>query len=164
MWFDMNCEEAINLYVSIFASVPGANGESKIESIMRYPERQLDGPPPGMAGKVLTAIFYLGGQKFMALDGGPYFKPTGAVSFLVECDDQAQVDHFWDKLGEGGDPNAQQCGWLTDKFGFSWQISPKRLGELLSDPDKATADRAMDAMLKMKKIVIADLEKAAYNG
>ncbi len=152
LWFDMNCEEAINFYCSIFKN-------SKIVSIDRYPDRQLDGPPPGMQGKVLTAIFELEGQRFMALDGGPYFKPTGAVSFCIECKDQEEVDHYWYKLREGGDEKAQQCGWLMDKFGFSWQVVPKILGELLSNPDKEIADYAMDAMLKMKKIEIAKLKK-----
>ncbi len=99
----------------------------------------------------------------MALDGGPYFKPSGAVSFLVECDTQEEVDHYWNALTEGGDKKAQQCGWLQDKFGFTWQINPKRLGELLSDPDRTKADRVMQAMMQMKKIDIAGLEKA-YNG
>jgi predicted 3-demethylubiquinone-9 3-methyltransferase (glyoxalase superfamily) len=162
LWFDKQCEEAINFYVSVFSSAPGKNAESKIVSIHRYPDTPMPGlPMDGLQGKVLTAIFELEGQRFMALDGGPLFKPSGATSFLIECNTQEEVDHFWNHLTEGGDPKAQQCGWLADKYGFAWQVNPKRLGELLSDSDKAKADRVMQAMLKMKKIEIADLEKAA---
>ena len=99
----------------------------------------------------------------MCLDGGPFFKPTGAISFLIECQTQEEVDHYWDRLSEGGDPASQQCGWLTDKFGFSWQVNPRQLSALLKDIDKAKAGRVMQAMLGMKKIIIADLEKAANN-
>ncbi len=153
LWFDRNCEEALNFYVSIFKN-------AKIVSIKRYEQDVPQSGVTGMVGKVLTAVFELEGQRFMALDGGPYFKPTAAISLYVECADQAEVDQYWGKLSEGGDPNAQQCGWLMDKFGFSWQIVPKRLPELLNDPDKAKAGRAMAAMLQMKKIDIATLEKA----
>lgn len=154
LWFDKDCEEALNLYTSIFP-------DSKIVSIKRYPEGITEGPMVGLDGKVLTAVFELFGQRFMALDGGPYFKPNGAVSFMVECDDQAEVDNYWEKLTEGGNPEAQQCGWLQDKYGFSWQIIPKRMGELLSDTDTEKSNRVMQAMLKMKKIDIAGLEEAA---
>jgi predicted 3-demethylubiquinone-9 3-methyltransferase (glyoxalase superfamily) len=162
LWFDTQAEEAINFYVSIFAKNPfgSARGESKIVSIKRYPDGPLEGPMKGMEGKVLTAVFELEGQRFMALDGGPFFKATGAVSFYVECESQEEVDYYWDKLTEGGDPKAQQCGWLQDKFGFSWQIIPTALPALLNDPDKAKADRAMQAMLKMKKIDIQGLKGA----
>ncbi len=156
MWFNSECEEALNFYCSIFP-------DSKIVSIKRYPEGPLAEPMKGMEGKVLTAVFELFGQRFMALDGGPYFKPSGAVSFYVECESQEEVDRYWGLLSEGGDPNAQQCGWLADKYGFSWQIIPKQLPELLNDPDKAKADRVMTAMLAMKKITIAELEHA-YEG
>src|SRR3989344_5698712 len=161
LWFDRNCEEAINFYVDAFKGAPHAKGESKIVSIKRYDADIPQSGVTGMTGKVLTAVFELAGQQFMALDGGPTFKPTSARSLYVECADQTEVDYFWSKLGEGGDPNARQCGWLMDKFGFSWQIIPKILGELLSSPDKAKADRVLQAMLKMKKIVIAELEAAA---
>jgi len=114
-----------------------------------------------MEGKILTTIFELNEQRFMALDGGPLFKFTEATSFYVECADQEEVDYFWERLSEV--PEAEQCGWLKDKYGLSWQIIPKRMGELLSDKDKVKARRVMDAMLKMKKIVIKDLEKA-YEG
>ncbi len=151
LWFDKQCEEAINFYTSIFP-------QAKIESIMRYPAEGLEGPMAGMEGKIRTAVFELFGQRFMALDGGPYFKPSGAVSFFVECEDQKEVDAYWDRLTEGGDPQAQQCGWLQDKFGFSWQIIPKALPELLA---KDTSGRVMQAMLGMKKIDVAGLQKAA---
>jgi predicted 3-demethylubiquinone-9 3-methyltransferase (glyoxalase superfamily) len=156
LWFDTNAEEAMNFYVSIFKS-------AKIVSMKRYPEGPLEGPMKGMEGKVLTAVFELEGQTFMALDGGPFFKPTGAVSFYVECETQEEVDHYWNKLTEGGDEKAQQCGWLMDKFGFSWQIIPTALPKLLSDPDPEKAGKVIQAMLGMKKIIIADLESAHQN-
>ncbi len=154
LWFDMNAEEAMNFYVNIFK-------DSKIVEIHRYPSGITEGPMAGMDGKVLTGIFELAGQRFMCLDGGPIFKFNEAISFYVECDDQAEVDYFWEKLA--ADPTAGQCGWLKDKFDVSWQIIPKRMGELLSDPDAEKSGRAMQAMLQMKKIDIATLEQA-YNG
>jgi predicted 3-demethylubiquinone-9 3-methyltransferase (glyoxalase superfamily) len=154
LWFDRNCEEALNFYTSVFKN-------SKIVSIKRYPDGPLEEPMKGFEGKVLTAVFELEGQRFMALDGGPIFKPTEATSFYIECKDQEEVDYYWNKLIEGGDPKSQVCGWLKDKYGFSWQIIPIQLPQLLTDPDKAKADRVLKAMLQMKKIVIADLEKAA---
>jgi predicted 3-demethylubiquinone-9 3-methyltransferase (glyoxalase superfamily) len=112
-----------------------------------------------MEGKVLTAIFELAGQQFMALDGGPIFKFNESVSFQIECEDQEEVDYFWSKLSAV--PESEMCGWCKDKFGLSWQVIPKRLGELMSDPDRAKAHRVTNAMLGMHKIVIADLEAAA---
>ncbi len=159
LWFDRNCEEAINFYVDTFKNAPRAKGESKIELIKYYPSGITEGPMAGFDGKVLTGIFWLAGQKFMALDGGPVFKPPGPVSMYVECEDQEEVDYFWSKLKEGGAPEAQVCGWLADKYGFSWQIIPKIMGELLMSSDKAVADYAMQAMLKMKKIEINKLQK-----
>ncbi len=162
LWFNTEAEEAMNFYTSVFASRPGtANGESKVASIKRYPDGPLEGPMKGMEGKVLTAEFLLDGQRFLCLDGGPIFKPTAAMSLYVECEDQAEVDHFWTKLSEGGNPEMQQCGWLQDRFGFSWQIIPKALPQLLTDPDKAKADRVLAAMMQMKKIDVAGLEAAA---
>jgi predicted 3-demethylubiquinone-9 3-methyltransferase (glyoxalase superfamily) len=162
LWFENQCEEAMNLYVSVFNSSPAKKVESKIVSIKRYPNEPLEGlPMEGLEGKVLTGIFELEGQRFVALDGGPIFKPNAAISFMIECDTQEEVDHYWNKLSEGGDPNAQQCGWLQDKFGFSWQVVPKILGELIGDPDKEKSDRVLQAMLKMKKIVIEDIKQAA---
>lgn len=146
----------MNFYVSIFKN-------SKVISIKRYEADVPQSGVTGMVGKVLTGVFELEGQRFMALDGGPYFKPSAAVSFYIECKDQAEVDYYWSKLTEGGDPNAQQCGWLQDKFGFSWQVVPEALPRLMNDPDKAKADRVMQAMLQMKKIDVAGLEKA-YKG
>jgi len=161
LWFDKEAEEAIKFYISIFNSAPHSAKNSKIVSIERYPEEPLDIPVKGMEGKILTAIFELNEQRFMALDGGPLFKFTEATSFDVECADQEEVDYFWEKLSAV--PDSEQCGWLKDKYGLSWQIIPKRMGELLSDQDKIKARRVMDAMLKMKKIIIKDLEKA-YEG
>jgi predicted 3-demethylubiquinone-9 3-methyltransferase (glyoxalase superfamily) len=164
LWFNDNSEEAMNFYTSIFAGRPNAaSDDSKIEGIMRYPEGPLEEPMKGMEGKVLTAVFKLAGQAFMCLDGGPVFKPTAAMSLYVECADQAELDYFWEKLSQGGDPQAQQCGWLQDKYGFSWQIIPVDMPKLLTDPDKEKADRALQAMLKMKKIDLAGIQ-AAFNG
>lgn len=154
LWFNTECEEALNFYTSIFP-------DARIVSIKRYPDGPLEGPMKGMEGKVLTAVFELFGQTFMALDGGPFFKPSGAVSFYIECEDQEEVDRYWDRLTEGGDPKAQQCGWLQDKFGFSWQIIPKILPQLLNDPDTHKADRVMQAMMQMKKIDVEGLMRAA---
>jgi predicted 3-demethylubiquinone-9 3-methyltransferase (glyoxalase superfamily) len=158
LWFDTDAEEAINFYVSVFNGSPHKSGESRIVSIARY-EKGMDVPGgAAMAGKVLTAIFELNGQRFMALDGGPIFKFNESVSFYVECQDQAEVDYFWKKLSAV--PESEQCGWLKDEYGLSWQIIPRRMGELLSDPNRKKALAATNAMLQMKKIVIADLEKA----
>jgi len=161
LWFDKESEEAINFYIQIFNSAPKSPKNSGIISIQRYPEEPSNIPVKGMEGKILTAIFELNGQRFMALDGGPIFKFTEATSLYVECADQEEVDYFWGKLSAV--PESEACGWLKDKFGISWQIIPKRMGELLSDQDKTKAKMVMDAMLKMKKIIIKDLEKA-YEG
>lgn len=159
LWFDKNCEEAINYYVDTFNNSPNKKGEAKIISINRY-EKGMETPGiESMEGKVLTAIFELEGQRFMALDGGPYFKLNEAVSFLVDCEDQEEVDYFWGKLSAV--PESEQCGWVKDKFGLSWQIIPKRMGELLSDSDREKSQRVLNAVLQMKKIDIAQLEKAA---
>ena len=154
LWFDKNCEEALNFYTSIFKN-------SKIVSIKRYEADIPQSGVTGMKGKILTAVFELEGQRFMALDGGPTFKPSPATSFYVECKDQDEVDHYWNALGVGGDPAMQQCGWVQDKYGFCWQIVPEILPRLLSDPDKAKADRALQAMLQMKNIDIAKLQEAS---
>jgi predicted 3-demethylubiquinone-9 3-methyltransferase (glyoxalase superfamily) len=154
LWFDRNTEEAMNFYVSVFKN-------SRIVSIQRYPDGPLEGPMKGFEGQVLTAVFELNGQQFMALDGGPIFKFNESVSFLVDCDGQEEVDYYWDKLSAV--PESEQCGWLKDKFGISWQIIPKQLNEILGGPDKEKAARATQAMLQMKKIDIAALQ-AAYDG
>ncbi len=152
LWFDNQAEEAMNFYVSIFKN-------SKVESVTRYDEAsaQAAGRP---AGSAMTVSFQLSGQEFVALNGGPLFKFTEAISFFVKCESQAEVDHFWAKLSAGGDEKAQQCGWLKDKYGISWQIVPTVLGELLSDPDPVKAKRVTEAMLQMKKFEIKALKQA----
>jgi predicted 3-demethylubiquinone-9 3-methyltransferase (glyoxalase superfamily) len=147
LWFDTQGEEAATLYTSVFPN-------SKIRDVSRYGEA---GPRP--AGTVMTVSFELDGQEFLALNGGPQFSFTEALSFQVICADQAEVDHYWSKLAEGGEEG--QCGWLKDKFGLSWQVVPTRLPELLGDPDREKAQRVMAAMMQMKKIEIAELEQAA---
>ncbi len=159
LWFDKNTEEAMNFYISVFKNSPAKEAaDSEIVSIQRYPGGYSDGPMAGMEGKVLTGVFKLAGQKFMALDGGPIFKFTEAVSMYVECEDQAEVDYFWKKLSAV--PESEQCGWLKDKYGLSWQIIPKRMEELMNAGDEKKAKKVMDALLKMKKLDIAELEKA----
>jgi predicted 3-demethylubiquinone-9 3-methyltransferase (glyoxalase superfamily) len=158
LWFDKETEEAVNFYVSVFNGAPHKRGDSKILSITRY---EKDMGVPGaeeMEGKVLTAIFELSGQRFMALDGGPIFKFNEAVSFYVECEDQDEVDYFWNRLSAV--PEAEACGWLKDKFGLSWQIVPRQMGDLLGSPDRKKAMAATNAMLKMKRIVLAELQQA----
>jgi predicted 3-demethylubiquinone-9 3-methyltransferase (glyoxalase superfamily) len=153
LWFDKQAEEAANLYVSLFPN-------SKITNTARYDDAsaKASGMP---AGTVLTVEFELDGQKFMALNGGPLFKFTEAVSFVVDCNDQKEVDHFWNKLiADGGEES--QCGWLKDKFGLSWQIVPEALGKMLSDKNPKKSQNAMKAMLGMKKLDVAKLEEA-YN-
>lgn len=152
LWFDKNAEEAMNFYVSIFNS-------SRIVSIKRYPENATDEHLKGMDGKVLTGIFELEGQRFMCLDGGPVFTFNEAISLMVDCETQAELDEIWNKLSAV--PESEQCGWLKDKFGLSWQIVPRALPELLNDPDKEKADRALHAMMKMKKLDIDALRRAA---
>lgn len=158
LWFDTETEEAVNFYVALFNGSPNKSEDSRIVSITRYEEGMEAPGADRMLGKVITAIFELNGQRFMALDGGPIFKFNEAVSFYVECADQEEVDYFWTRLSAV--PEAERCGWLKDRFGLSWQIVPKRLGELLSAPDKKKSLAAMNAMLKMKKIVIEDLQRA----
>ena len=149
LWFDGNAEDAINFYTSIFK-------DSKLVNVSRYGEGG-----PGPKGSLMTATFQLNGQEFMALNGGPMFKFTEAISFFVKCNTQAEIDEFWDKLSEGGEKS--RCGWLKDKFGLSWQIVPPILGQLLNDKDPEKAKRVMMAMLKMSKIEIQKL-KDAYEG
>jgi predicted 3-demethylubiquinone-9 3-methyltransferase (glyoxalase superfamily) len=152
LWFDGQAEQAAQLYTSIFP-------ESKILTVSRYggSGQEMHGQKPGTA---MLVEFTLDGQKFSALNGGPLFRFSEAISFSVSCETQAEIDRFWSKLTEGGDPDAQQCGWLKDRFGLSWQIVPRVLGELLSDPDPARAGRTMQAMLKMMKLDIAALMRA----
>ncbi len=152
LWFDRQAEDAARFYTGIFKS-------SKMGSISRYTEagREVHGQAPGTA---MTVEFELEGQPFTALNGGPHFKFTEAVSFQIMCRTQEEIDYYWNRLGEGGDPKAQQCGWVKDKFGLSWQVVPVALGEMMSDPDKQKAGRVMEAMLKMKKLDIAGLKDA----
>ena len=146
LWFDQQAEEAMNFYVSLFKN-------SKVLSVSRYPQ---GGPMP--AGTLMTATFQLDGQEFTALNGGPEFKFTEAVSLFVTCETQAEVDHFWDHLSEGGEKS--RCGWLKDRFGLSWQIVPTALGELMGDPNPRKAQNVMQAMLQMDKLDIAALQAA----
>lgn len=150
LWFDGKAEEAMNFYASIF-------GNSKIGRVARYGEKG-----PGPKGTVMTAAFELEGQKFIALNGGPQFKFTEAISFLVNCETQEEVDHLWEKLSEGGEKG--RCGWLKDKFGVSWQIIPTVLGEMLSDKDPEKSSRVMKAMLQMNKMDIKSLRQAYEQG
>jgi predicted 3-demethylubiquinone-9 3-methyltransferase (glyoxalase superfamily) len=147
LWFDTEGEDAAELYTSVFPN-------SKILDVTRYGPA---GPRP--EGTVMTVSFELDGQKFLALNGGPNFTFNEAVSFQIHCRDQDEVDHYWEKLGEGGEPGP--CGWLKDRFGLSWQVVPNRLPELLGDEDREKANRVMAAMLEMGKIEIAELERAA---
>jgi predicted 3-demethylubiquinone-9 3-methyltransferase (glyoxalase superfamily) len=158
LWFDTQTEEAVGFYISLFNGSPYKSGDSRLISIARYEEGMEVPGADAAVGKVLTAVFELNGQRFIALDGGPIFRFNEAVSFCVECEDQTEVDYFWDRLSAV--PESEQCGWLKDKFGLSWQIVPRQMEELLSAPDKKKSLAAMNAMLKMKKIVIADLQKA----
>jgi len=141
LWFDTQAEEAMNFYVSLFKN-------SKVLNVSRGPD-----------GKAFIVSFELDGQEFMALNAGPQFKFNESVSFYVDCEDQAEVDYFWDALtADGGEES--MCGWLKDKYGLSWQIIPRQLGELMGDPDPEKSKRVTDAMLKMQKIIVADLQKA----
>jgi predicted 3-demethylubiquinone-9 3-methyltransferase (glyoxalase superfamily) len=153
LWFDNQAEEAANHYVSIFKN-------SKITDITRYGKAGYE-THKRPAGSVMTVAFELDGQSVTALNGGPIFTFNEAVSLQVFCDTQEEVDYYWEKLSKGGDPKAQQCGWLKDKFGLSWQVVPKVLPELLKDHESARAQRAMEALLRMKKINIGELERAA---
>jgi predicted 3-demethylubiquinone-9 3-methyltransferase (glyoxalase superfamily) len=152
LWLDDQALEVAEFYTAIFRN-------SKIVKVARYGEagREAHGKP---AGTVMTVAFELDGQTFTALNGGPMFKFNEAISFQVDCETQKEVDYYWDKLSEGGDARAQQCGWLKDKYGVSWQIVPRVLIELIGDPDPERSGRVMEAMLQMKKIDIDGLERA----
>jgi len=149
LWFNGNAEEAVNFYTSVFK-------DSKIVRTSRYGDAG-----PGPKGSLMSATFQLNGQEFIALNGGPEFSFTEAISFFVDCKTQEEVDAYWDKLSDGGTP--QRCGWLKDKFGLSWQIVPSALGEMLQDKDRAKSKRVMTAMLKMVKLDIKGL-KEAFDG
>jgi predicted 3-demethylubiquinone-9 3-methyltransferase (glyoxalase superfamily) len=156
LWFDSEAEEAAKFYTGIFKN-------SRILRVSRYGDagREIHGKP---AGTVMTVEFELDGQTFTALNGGPVFKFNEAISLQVSCETQEEVDDYWDRLSEGGDRSAQQCGWLKDRYGASWQIVPTVLPRLLADPDAEKAQRVMAAMLQMKKIQIDELERAARAG
>jgi predicted 3-demethylubiquinone-9 3-methyltransferase (glyoxalase superfamily) len=155
LWFDNQAEEAAKFYTTIFKN-------SKIGKIARYGEKgaRVSGRPQG---SVMTVTFKLDGQEFMALNGGPIFKFTEAISLIVNCGTQKELDYYWEKLSEGGDEKAQQCGWLKDKYGLSWQIVPTVLGKMMQDKDPMKSERVMAALLQMKKLDIAAL-KRAYKG
>ena len=152
LWFDDQAEAAAEFYTAIFPN-------SKITLISRYSEvgREFHGKPPG---SVMTAAFVLDGQSFTALNGGPLFQFSEAISFQVDCESQEEVDHYWEKLSAGGDPQAQQCGWLKDQFGVSWQIVPSVLMQLITDSDVEKSTRAQQAMFAMKKLNIEALKRA----
>lgn len=147
LWFDASAEEAMRYYTDVFP-------DSRIGHIEYYPDESLDEHFKGMGGKVITGEFYLAGQRFMCLDGGPLFSFNESVSFLVSCKDQAEIDYYWEKLSRV--PNSEQCGWCKDQFGVSWQIVPENMSELLT-----RSPAAIQTMMKQKKIIIADLEAAA---
>jgi len=155
LWFDNQAEEAARFYVSIFK-------KARILHVTRYPAigQDVHGREPG---SVMTVEFVLNGTTFTALNGGPLFRFSEAISFQVMCRTQKEIDHYWDKLGEGGDPNARQCGWLKDKFGLSWQVVPEGMERMLKDPKSKATERAFATMMQMKKLDIAQLE-AAYKG
>jgi predicted 3-demethylubiquinone-9 3-methyltransferase (glyoxalase superfamily) len=152
LWFADQAEQAAELYTSLFAN-------SRIVSVARYGDagQEVTGRAPG---SVMTVSFELEGQPFVALNGGPGFAFTEAISFQIACETQDEVDHFWERLSAGGDEQAQQCGWLKDRYGVSWQVVPAALGRLLADPEPERARRVMEAMLAMKKLDIAGLERA----
>jgi predicted 3-demethylubiquinone-9 3-methyltransferase (glyoxalase superfamily) len=155
LWFDSQAEEAAKFYTGIFS-------DSKIVATSRYGEagQEVHGQKPG---SVMVVAFELEGQSFVALNGGPVFKFNEAISLQITCENQEEVDHYWGRLTAGGDEKAQQCGWLKDRFGVSWQVVPRVLPEMLMDPDPARSQRAMTAMMKMRKFDIAEL-KRAYDG
>jgi predicted 3-demethylubiquinone-9 3-methyltransferase (glyoxalase superfamily) len=153
LWFDSQAEEAAKFYTSVFKN-------SSINKVTRYPAVGQE-IHHQKAGSVMTVEFTLDGQKFIALNAGPIFNFTEAISFVVDCETQEEVDYFWDKLSKGGDPKAQQCGWLKDKYGLSWQIVPTALNKLIEEGDTEKTEHVFSAMLKMKKLNIAELEEAA---
>jgi len=152
LWFDDQAEEAARFYVEVFPN-------SRITRVSRYTAagQEIHGRAPG---SVMTVEFELSGNHFVALNGGPVFTFNESISFQIECDSQEEIDHFWSRLTEGGDPAAQQCGWLKDRYGVSWQVVPRALADMASDPDPERAGRVLDAMLKMKKLDLAELERA----
>lgn len=155
LWFDSEAEAAANFYVSIFK-------DGRILTTARYPEagQEIHGR---QAGSVMVVEFEVNGMRFTALNAGPHFKFNEAVSFQIMCSTQEEVDYYWDRLTEGGDPKAQQCGWLKDRFGLSWQVVPEGMEKMLSSADRAAANRAMAAVLQMKKLDMNELQRV-YEG
>ena len=153
LWFDHEAEEAAHFYTDVFK-------DSRITAISRYPDagQEIHGRP---AGSVMTVAFELNGQSFTALNGGPHFKFNEAISLQIDCGSQEEVDYYWEKLGEGGPVEAQQCGWVKDKYGLSWQVVPRGMDELMADLDKERVKRVFTAMLGMKKLDIEGLKRAA---
>jgi predicted 3-demethylubiquinone-9 3-methyltransferase (glyoxalase superfamily) len=156
LWFDNQAEDAAKFYTSVFKN-------SKINEIARYGKAGFD-IHQRPAGSVMTVDFELDGQRITALNGGPAFKFNEAVSLQVFCENQQEIDDYWEKLSAGGDPNAQQCGWLKDKYGLSWQVVPRQMAELFQGTPSAKTEAAMEAMLQMKKIDIATLQRAYEKG
>jgi predicted 3-demethylubiquinone-9 3-methyltransferase (glyoxalase superfamily) len=156
LWFDSEAEDAAKFYVEVFNGNPAKKSESKIRKIAHYTTETPSNKPKG---SVLTALFELDGQEFLGLNGGSFFKLNEAVSFIIDCQDQAEIDYFWQKLSAV--PESEQCGWLKDKFGLSWQVVPSKLNELLDSSDEEKSTKVMKVFLEMKKINIAELEKAA---
>lgn len=152
LWFDGKAEEAAEFYTAIFPN-------SRIVQTAYYPEAEKE-RHGGEPGSVLTVEFVLDGQTFIALNGGPAFNFTEALSLQVMCDSQKEIDHFWDKLGAGGPEEAKICGWLKDRYGVSWQICPRHVGDMVADPDKAKASRTLQAVMGMKKLDMAAIERA----
>ena len=152
LWFDTQAEEAARFYTSVFR-------DATMGAVERYPDvgQEITGKAPG---SVMTVEFEINGHPFIGLNGGTQFRFNESVSFEIDCADQAEVDYYWDKLTAGGDPAAQQCGWLKDKFGVSWQVVPRALAQMLGDPDKTKSERAFQAMLQMKKLDVDALQRA----
>jgi predicted 3-demethylubiquinone-9 3-methyltransferase (glyoxalase superfamily) len=155
LWFDKEAEDAAKYYTSIFKN-------AKINRIARYGKEGQD-IHGGKEGAVMTVEFELEGQQFLGLNGGPHFKFNEAVSFVINCDTQEEIDYYWEKLGKGGDPKSQQCGWLKDKFGLSWQVTPSIMGDMFNESPTDRTERVMKVMMQMKKLDIKELQKA-YDG
>jgi predicted 3-demethylubiquinone-9 3-methyltransferase (glyoxalase superfamily) len=162
LWFDSNAEEAAKFYTSIFNDAPGKKGASKITNISHYGESgsKASGRPKG---SVMTVLFELQGQEYMALNGGPMFKFSEAISLMVMCESQEEIDYYWKALGGAGGGEDSVCGWLKDKFGLSWQIAPTAMNEMMQNGDPKQQERMMSALMGMKKLDIAALQKA-YEG
>ena len=158
LWYQKDAEQAMQFYVDVFNGSPFKTKESRIVSISRFPDGPLEPPMAGLEGKVMNGLFELDGQQFYAFDGGPEFKFNEAISMCVNCGSQEEVDYFWEKLSAV--PESEVCGWLKDKYGLSWQIVPTEFTEMIEDSNSEGAGRALQAMLSMKKLDVAELRKA----